>query len=165
MDRLNTNNAYVWNYGDHFLVECPMCRARAHVLAYKEDQLPYVRLSCTHCGHIKQWQRKNHGVTYCQHADLFEEGAILIGAAVDWYFHLPLWLQISCCGETLWAYNAAHLAWLKSFASAKLRERGPSEQHGWSNQSLASRLPKWLKKASNRGAVLSAIVKLEAKIE
>ncbi|MGI5171658.1 hypothetical protein ACQEU3_45665 [Spirillospora sp. CA-253888] len=34
----------------------------------------------------------------------------------------PLWLQRSCCGHVLWAYNVRHLDLLESYAAAKLRE-------------------------------------------
>ncbi len=164
MNRFNTDNAYVWNYGDIFWVVCPRCQSGAIVkpMAFKEK--PEVRIACVSCGYSKNWVRKSAGVLYCQNADYFEEGEVSIGAPVDWYFHEPLWLQERCCGETLWAYNREHLEWLKSFVSATLRERASHEERGWSNQSMASRLPKWIKRASNRKAILSAIEKLESKI-
>jgi hypothetical protein len=86
-----------------------------------------------------------------------------MGAPVDWYFHLPLWLQTPCCGETLWAYNAAHLAFLEDYVRATLREhaRGP---HGWRNQALANRLPKWMAEAKNRAEVLKGLEQLRQKL-
>lgn len=164
MTRYNTDNQYVWNYGDHFLVRCGQCNNCAHVLTAEDDNRPEVRLSCLSCGCNKEWMRKNPGVTYCNNVDYFQDGEIWIGAAVDWYFHLPLWLQIPCCSELLWAYNAEHLFWLKNFISADLRERSENNEHGWQNRSLASRLPKWMKKSSNRDAIMRAINKLEHKL-
>lgn len=164
MSRFNTDNAYVWNYGDIFLVVCPGCQQCARVITMVKNDKPEVRLSCINCGYSKDWIRESAGILYCQKVDYFKQGEVSIGAAVDWYFHEPLWLQEQCCGETLWAYNHAHLRWLKSFVSAALRERSPHEDHGWSNQSLASRLPKWIKLASNRKAILTAIEKIELKI-
>ena len=82
---------------------------------------------------------------------------------VDWYFHLPLWLQTPCCGEVLWAYNADHLNFLDDFVRATLRENAQTER-GWSNQSLRSRLPAWIKATHNRDAVLKGIARLTDKL-
>jgi hypothetical protein len=54
-------------------------------------------------------------------------------ALVDNCFGLPLWLQTPCIGRTLWAFNARHLAYLKQFLQAELRERrgaGNLADHG-----------------------------------
>ena len=59
-------------------------------------------------------------------------------------------------GKTVWAYNSAHLAEIKRFVSAQLREYGAS-----TNSSFASRLPAWIKSARNRGKVLAAIMRIE----
>ncbi len=78
------------------------------------------------------------------------------GDPYDWFFGLPLWLQSPCCGEVLWAYNEHHLQFLKDYVGATLRERQPNR-----NGSLASRLPKWIKRAANRGEILRCIEHLE----
>jgi hypothetical protein len=82
-----------------------------------------------------------------------------IGAAVDPAFGLPLWLQSSCCGETLWAYNAAHLNALRDYVAAAIRERVGVMQ--WS---MFSRLPKWLSARKNRDTVLSSIDRLQERL-
>jgi hypothetical protein len=82
------------------------------------------------------------------------------GEPVDLYFQYPLWLQTTCCGHTLWAYNLRHLDLLAAFVSAKLRESRRDEKHGWSNQSLYSRLPKWMKSRKNRSTILKTIEKM-----
>jgi hypothetical protein len=61
--------------------------------------------------------------------------------------------------------NKAHLDFLDRYVSADLRERRPHEQYGWSNQSLASRLPKWLTSAKNRGEVQRSIERLRGHLE
>lgn len=78
------------------------------------------------------------------------------GRPVDCYFGHPLWLQTPCCGETLWAYNQPHLEFLKAYVRATLRHRQPNH-----NQSLASRLPRWIKLAKHRDEVLRALVRME----
>jgi hypothetical protein len=61
----------------------------------------------------------------------------------------------------LWARNLEHLAFLEEFVDAKLRER-PSRAHGYRNKLLVSRLPLWIKSASNRDAVMAALAKLRS---
>lgn len=76
-------------------------------------------------------------------------------AGIDPWFGLPLWLQISCCGELLWAASLPHLAFLENYVSATLRPRAPNH-----NRSAASRLPKWMKLASNRERIVDCLAKL-----
>ena len=79
-------------------------------------------------------------------------------SSADPFFGLPLWLQTSCCGHVLWAYNLRHLSFLESFISAKLRIRTPNR-----NSTLVSRAPLWLKSAKSRAAALKAIITLKTK--
>lgn len=76
----------------------------------------------------------------------------------DPHFGLPLWLVAPVRGRTLWAFNYEHLAFLKDFVAATLRERDANV-----NRSQASRLPNWLTARANREIVLTAIQRLETK--
>jgi hypothetical protein len=78
---------------------------------------------------------------------------------LDPYFKYPLWLQIECVGETLWAFNEKHLNYLKNYVEADLRD-----DDGRMSWSIVSRLPKWITSAKNRQDILKAIVKLEKQI-
>ncbi|MFI8685911.1 hypothetical protein [Rossellomorea sp. NPDC077527] len=71
-----------------------------------------------------------------------------------------MWLTTNCCGDTLWAYNKEHLIFLESYVGALVRERVPNI-----NQSVASRLPGWIKSVKNRDAVLKCIEKLWRQLE
>jgi hypothetical protein len=77
--------------------------------------------------------------------------------ATDFYFHLPLWLQTTCCNENLWALNPRHLDYLESYVSAELRE-------GHGHGTMASKLPRWVMSAKNREEVLRCISKLREMI-
>ncbi|HYR11692.1 MAG TPA: hypothetical protein VEQ60_28170 [Longimicrobium sp.] len=143
------------DFGGKCLVACPRCSERALVRVRGPDDNPPVQLTCVHCGHSAGWVPSNPGVVTAADPQKFP-GHVAYGGPVDPYFHLPLWLQAPCRGETLWAYNAAHLQWLEDFVGAELRERAPGE-HGWSNQGLASRLPPWMQSAKNRDDVLRCI--------
>jgi RNase P subunit RPR2 len=81
------------------------------------------------------------------------------GSPVDPVVGLPLWLQVSCCGHTLWAYNGEHLSKLGAYVAAGLRERTANKH--WS---MFSRLPKWMSDGKNREAVLSSINRLDRKL-
>jgi hypothetical protein len=127
-------------FSDLFLVHCPRCDKCANVVERdkggKLNVFSSRRIICSHCGYSQDWQGKS----------------IVQGTNTDWYFKLPLWLQAECCGETFWAYNFEHLAFLEQFVGAGIR-KAPSG-------SLAAKLPAWLKLAKNRDEILKTIKKI-----
>jgi len=151
------------DFGREFLVVCPRCAAQAWVRDRGAEADPRIALTCAHCGLNQFWTPAEPGVLTAADPKRYPPGVIAMGAPVDWYFHLPLWLQTPCCGETLWAYNAAHLAFLEEYVRASLREHARGE-HGWQNQALANRLPKWMADAKNRSEVLKGLERLRAKL-
>ena len=161
MTKFNENQILLDKFATEFLVCCPKCQKKARIAAAPKEEL-IVRLTCNNCGNLQNWECTQSGTTMCaQNPELYQKGVISIGSSVDWCFHLPLWLRIQCCGHELWAYNYEHLEWLQNYVSAKLRERTRDDESGWRNQSLASRLPKWIKQAKNRQGILDAINKLQ----
>ncbi|WP_127505604.1 hypothetical protein [Actinoplanes solisilvae] len=72
-------------------------------------------------------------------------------------FGLPLRLQAACAGQTLWAYNPGHLAYLKAYVQADLRRRPDNRLH----MTMVERLPSWLKQGRHRAEVLRGIERLE----
>ncbi len=138
---------------DEVLFVCPRCAGPAVSTrrdpAARDTAAPR-RLVCRRCGHLQEGRR--------------QATAGLARVGLDDYFHLPLWLATPCCGELLWALNARHLAALEDYALAPLRERRRDPAHGWSNQSFASRLPKWIKAAKNRAELAKALIRLRARL-
>ena len=137
-------------FADEFLVACPRCSKKAKVLLAANAEFNPVnhlfksrKLVCTNCAHIEMWQKKT----------------VFAGGNYDWYFRYPLWLQISCGGEIIWAYNLKHLEVLENYVAAKLRERTKKGRN-----SFLSKLPKWIKSAGNRAEILKAIKKLKEKL-
>jgi hypothetical protein len=131
MNRFKDTREDIYSFQNEFMVRCPFCDSCAIVRCIDPDNVDSFaprRFSCKACGSSKKWSEKKIERSY----------------TVDDYFHYPLWLQTSCCGETLWAYNLRHLEFIEAFVRAKLRERKPHELYGWSNPSLFSRLPKWI---------------------
>ncbi len=82
-------------------------------------------------------------------------GLTVPDALVDSCFGLPLWLRAPCAGHTLWAFNEAHLAYLKAYLESDLPQRS-----GSAGATLIERLPRWLKTA--RPEALRAIRRLES---
>ncbi|MYS11744.1 hypothetical protein GTW71_36165 [Streptomyces sp. SID6041] len=152
-DRRERKSGY--DFLDEVLVHCPRCDGYARVTPHpavppEETQggsarLDYPRrLRCTGCGFTKDWKA----------------GPLHVGGPVDPCFQRPVWLQKSCCGHVLWAYNVRHLDLLNAYVGAKLRERG--ELVPWASTSLVERLPTWLKVAKNRTEILRSIRRLRA---
>lgn len=128
-----------------------------------------VRQRCSHCGRRVYVDRQAKAAPHHRFVTLHCDGCgaatnasyelrpVMVPAAlVDNCFGLPLWLQTPCAGHTLWAFNPRHLAYLKGFLQAGLRER-----YGTANASVVSRLPGWLKQAKHRGEALRAVERLE----
>jgi hypothetical protein len=103
-----------------------------------------VQIPCPSCGHtsdvpIQWWITR-------------------LGEAFDPSFGLPLWLRTSCCGETLWAYNRQHLARLREYVAATIRQKRGFAASPSLHWSVFSRLPKWMTASANRDAVLAASI-------
>jgi hypothetical protein len=145
--RLEPDDSTLFDFGREFLVVCPNCSQQAIVRDRGEAVTPRVALTCARCGH----------------SQMRDAETVSLGGPVDGFFQQPLWLQAPCCGETLWAYNAAHLGYIEDYVRATLREhvRRPA---GWRNQALRNRLPRWMKAAGNREAILKCIERLREKL-
>ena len=152
--RTQDTRANIYSFTDETLLVCPRCAgcalSRQLDPAAPSGFFAPRRLVCAQCGHLAEW-----------HQSSIRRGW---ENARDDFFELPLWLQIPCCGEVLWAYNARHLEFLETYVQASLRERVRSPDRGWSNQSLASRLPAWIKSAKNREEVLQGIARLRERL-
>lgn len=173
--KFNDEGEQVLDFSNEFLVECPKCSLMAKIVllnAEREFDIYSARkIICANCGFAKRWDRRNVigytiGNKISKDRKFFDipgkpkKEMVTIGGNFDWFFQEPLWLQIECCGEELWAYNEKHLDFIENYVSAKLRERIPNK-----NRSLASRMPKWIKSAKNRDDILKAIKKLRGKLD
>jgi hypothetical protein len=152
--RFSDSGQTVYGFQREILVACPKCQSCARVSTIELEDVDLFsprRLSCFHCGYSRKWNQKL--INFQWYAK----------PTVDGFFGEPLWLQVSCGNEVLWAFNLEHLELIENYVSAKLRERRKSEDYGWQNKSLVSRLPKWISAAKNRDVVLKAIQKLKDK--
>lgn len=142
----------IHSFANLFLVRCPQCDACAQVVRVGDSSFkPSGKLTCTHCGYAKVGRAEGSADNEAQ----------------DWYFHHPLWLQTPCCGHTLWAFNAEHLAWLQSYIEADHRPGLGFEEAKRlqiRNATLASRMPEWMIVAKHRAEVLRGIQRLRAEL-
>jgi len=148
----------LYDFLDEILVVCPACKGSAAVRTYGPALPAGVaggglfqarRLVCERCSYVWEWARVGVALP-------------VTGEQVcDPFFHLPLWLQTSCCGKTLWAYNRRHRQFLEEYIRAELREKESSPRAGYHNQGLANRLPEWMIVGKHRQAVLRALFKLQ----
>jgi hypothetical protein len=187
-DRYINFGENLWSYADRVLCHCPKCDRQAivaegricclsctyqlhgNVLGTPRSWSPH----CSTCGYrllgirlkaqaISSQLPQTKSVTCpaCkQQTDIDLQWNIdrHSSNAIDPNFGCELWLQISCCGSILWAYNERHLSDLKSYIGSSLRDG--QHRRKWS---MATRLPRWMIIAKNRDAVLKCIDKLEDK--
>ena len=156
-DRNKTSyQTFIHTYIQKVYVICPGCGRQAIVTAPPFSEIhsnrSAIRITCTNCGYNNKYEELLAG------SNAADYKTILIGTNTDPYFKIPLWLQINCCGNTLWAYNYEHLSFLEELVAAKLRERNTVIT---SNGNIASKLPKWMLDKTNRTAVKKAIEELK----
>lgn len=162
MTRFRDYETQLCQFEQEVWVRCPRCEATGSqsrpVLSRRIDSGTTWRIACFHCGYTKTASRadRKRQLPWWSGENWWEEFRKYNGA-VDPLFGLPLWLQVPCCGEVLWAYNAAHLDWLDRYIRATIRERqgGKGNHH-----SIAVRLPRWMKLARNRTPLLKGIQQL-----
>jgi len=143
-----------YHFIDRILVDCPQCGGLAIVRLEEPNDdrqsigwvVPLVtaarRMTCTRCAaHRRQgaraWSRPAMG--------------------------LPLRLTAATRHGTLYAYNEDHLDYIEDYVRSGLR-REIVEPGKFRNASIASRLPRWVKAASNRGEMLKAIETMRRKL-
>jgi len=165
---IRTKNSYqTFVYGFikfDIMVVCPSCSKLAIV---KTNQYTFlnkdeseIKTICTNCGFNRRLSEKPKSILSASKNNIITGRYIVIGGAVDPFFHLPLWFKTSFDSNELWAYNKEHIEFLKQHIEAKLRERNGQEP---ANKSLGSRLPKWMNAKRNREPLLKILTELQNK--
>ena len=142
-ERFSEESKGLYHFFYKVYVCCPICKKCAVICKKGSEKYDYFGdeiLTCSYCGYLR-------------------EGKHIFQNSTD----LSLWLKVNCCGEILWGLNYEHLDYLEKYIGAQLRERKKSE-NGWHNQSIESRIPKWMKDSNNREEVLKSIKKLKSMI-
>lgn len=134
---------------DEALVECPRCAERAVVHA--ASRAP--RLTCAHCGYVREGDSKSPRLTWRSVRPDAREPS----------FGQRLWLAEECCGgNVLWALNEPHLDYLERFISSTTRDRDFPSPPG--ARGLAYKLPRWMQLARNRQELLRTISRLRSRL-
>ncbi|MFF4354061.1 hypothetical protein [Streptomyces sp. NPDC001530] len=149
-----------YDFTESIVVRCPRCERIAHVRPVPDGEGQGTRpcfraprrLTCHGCGLSRQ--------TDSERVSLWRSS---VGPALDPYFRAPLWLQTETRHGWLWAYNLEHLAFLRQFVAASLRERAPWYDIG-QKMTVVARLPVWIKSAKNRDEVLRAVERIRATV-
>jgi hypothetical protein len=149
-------------------LSCTSCGYSAHWNrgSYQGPSIGIAKRRCRYCG---RWlKRRYFGSPHKHEARLrcpncntemrepISWSRSLQSTPTDPYFGCPLWFVGQMKGHVFWAYNAAHLSFIRNYVAATVRIRRPNM-----NSSLASRLPAFLLDRKNRGAVLKKIAGLE----
>ncbi|KNB52787.1 hypothetical protein [Streptomyces caatingaensis] len=142
------------------LVRCPRCDRRARVVTVPreaDDAAPAWfgerRLVCRHCGLARRRDERRPVVFRWYGAPEMNEPC----------FQALLWLQTRTRHGLLWAYDPEHLALLRQYVQATLREHDPWHEP-WRKMGLVGRLPAWIKQAKNRDEVLRGLDRLRASL-
>lgn len=192
-DRFADTGSELRDFATHFVAHCPKCQGKAHIspqgrltcTACFHVELPgrwygaataVVQVKCREChapiSRTGPWDERWKKLAVrcercgdnCEYEASITKHPYRDGKKTDPVFGLPLWLQAEFRGEALWAYNYEHLAELKQYIGARLRERGIEPRNTIKkNSAMASRLPAFIKKASNREDLLKCIDSLEKK--
>lgn len=192
-DRFADTGSELRDFATHFVVHCPSCEGKAHISPegrltctacfhvaqagrWHGAATAVVQVKCRECRNpifrsapwSGQWKKLGGRCEKCGD-DCEYEASITRhpycdGKMTDPVYGLPLWLQAGFRGDVFWAYNYDHLDELKHYIAAKLRERGIAPRNTIrKNSAMVSRLPEFIKKASNRDDLLKCIGELEKK--
>ena len=162
---LTTLSAYQLQHSDfsgEVAVVCPKCAGKALVKGpglFNDNVDTLTYCVCIHCGYNQKYQDKKADLirTNSKH-QVFEHRMPLLGGEVDPFFHHELWYMAPCLEGSIWAYNSKHLELIEKFIAATNRSRNGLPNK---NNSIASRLPKWMSAAKNRQTVLKCIRELK----
>lgn len=132
---------------------CEVCERwfNEQVTDQKQQTQKAVRIACPHCSAVNQVVlRKALTYTGC-YSDFRNER--------DPVFQLELYYLDYFRGKPVWAANREHLSYLISYISAELREKPTAVIKRTASHSL----PKYMKDAKNREAIVKLLHKLQCK--
>ena len=100
------------DFEQEILVRCPQCKRIAKILTLNSEQSSLSsikKITCQHCSYTKQQSKDgNRKAALLLWQNNYGNKRNSSYEILEYFFGLPLWLQISCCGQVLWAYNEAH---------------------------------------------------------
>lgn len=85
---------------------------------------------------------------------------LTMNSPCDPFFELDVWYRLETAHGLLWAYNLDHLEVIEEYIADRMRSRNGLP---YKNNSIASRLPQWVKEAKNRDYLIKQIKKFKSK--
>ncbi len=147
MKRFRDDKSILDYFTDIILIHCPKCNEKAELY----DQNNGFGKTVCKCGYFK-----------VERINLF--GFVRNDCSVAPIMIKKLWLQKEYKGNLFWATNYEHLAFLKEYIQAEIRERiYETDNYAIRNQTMISRLPQFIKSRKNRDDLLKIISQLENK--
>ncbi len=148
--------------GKDIYVICSSCGEKAVVKVaqrQKNDTAPAVEMRCTACDCEKSLMHKPGIVIYTSEPGMIKGRYAIVGANIDPYFHMPLWLTIPCGDQLLWAYNYDHL----NFIQQELQRQLTPEEENDEPETRTVRLPGWMHTTHDTELILNCIARLKAR--
>lgn len=137
-------------YDIHLKTYCNSCAHPIVVKKFLQKQPVYeLNITCPKCTKEENYQTK---VTRLNCPTVSNR------SYTDPWFGCELWLQYSFKSEIFWANNYEHLAYMKRYIQAGLRQRFNREFF-----TLAEKLPAFIKSEKNRDKLLKLINRIEKK--
>ncbi|SMF77673.1 hypothetical protein SAMN05661091_1467 [Paenibacillus uliginis N3/975] len=132
---------------------CGTCERWFNEELHDDKQLAHkhIHIPCPHCGAFNQVAVEQKTGSRVYRTDI-QDGK-------DPVFHLELYYLDYLRGKPVWAVNRDHLNYLLSYLSATLREK-PVGAMKWT---ASYSVPKYMKEAKNRDAVVKILRKLQQK--
>ncbi|WP_226002563.1 hypothetical protein [Paenibacillus sp. BJ-4] len=132
---------------------CSYCERYFNIEVHDERTVThkYTNMACPHC--------ETHNQVPVHRVQLREWHKNVIQNGKDPIFKLQLYFLDYYRGKPVWALNRAHLNYLLSYISAELREKPV----GGMLRTASHSIPKYIKDAKNRQAILKILQKLQHK--
>lgn len=146
-NRFQDQNLRITEFQTEVLIQCPNCSKKANSKVSYEANL--ARVYCPSCGQNKEVSTEIS----------FHGNKAHWRASADHYFGAELWLQHRFKNDIFWAYNEAHLEYLRQYIAAELREHKDRQHY-----TLLEKLPKFYHEAKNRESLIKIIEKLKKTI-
>ncbi|VXB71379.1 conserved hypothetical protein [Flavobacterium sp. 9R] len=129
---------------------CSNCSSQINlIIPNVNEKKEKIAVRCKNCGITQDYEPRNISQEW-----LFSNS----GKTNENYFGLPLWINSNFRNHIFWAFNYEHLAYLKKYKSADLRER--NNRTHWT---MVEKLPDWMKSSKNRVKLIKLINELETK--
>lgn len=145
--RFQDQNKRITEFQTEVLVICPACTKKAFSKVSYEENM--ARIYCPDCGYNKEVTTETSFLGSKGHWR----------APANHYFGADLWLKHPFKNDVFWAYNEAHLEYLRQYVAADLREHKDRQHY-----TLLEKLPKFYHEAKNRDPLLKIIEKLKKTI-